>query len=340
MSFNSSVYSSPFKNNVIAILNNVSVEIPIEKGDESNFVWNAHLIRAVIGCVACLPNLFLILLCLSLKNLRTKINYMVCNLMAGNIFMCITLIAYSFIKYSNPIGPNDRFACLSLIWIMVFAGFAPVWGIIFVAFIRAMYYSSTQTVYHLLTTFRLVELRTAQFLIDLVMACFVLEEIDMMVSTDQCTYQSLISASKVYLYYCIVVILILLVTLTVCLINRTLLSRKFTARKGRMMSSSGTVHPYVPPLSICSRPCLLVVCIILVFLFTFPRVNLLLPHSEMFSIVASICPVVSAFILSLVFIFADVDMRFAIFTCVLPLKRVFHREKLTDPYSNFVLTIY
>jgi len=243
---------------------------------------------------------------------------MVCNLMLCNIFMCLGMITYSTIKYTDAVEPKFRFGCMTLIGYMIFTGFGPIWGIILTVLCRALSYSNSAYWNRIMTTFRFFELRIAHSLIDMAVVYFLLDEIGWKnASSVQCTYQFMIHDSNVFFYYGITLIIFLISAAIVCIRNRTTLRRKMS--KSIFFANTKAVNQrHVPPVPLCLKPFLLITFEILIFLFTLPRIALLMTARHKFYTVASACPLLTAFVLPFVFLLADQDMRFAmfsVFTC-------------------------
>ncbi|CDW53320.1 hypothetical protein TTRE_0000158401 [Trichuris trichiura] len=296
-----------------SVQDNVASTLLINKEEIifSQFAQICHVIRATVGYTALISTFYYLALFIKHRQLRTKLNWAVCNLLVSNGLLAVVIAVFSTLKAINPDSLCSFRSCLSFTWVITFLSFGPSWSVALMAATRAVHYSNVPTLEQLLSLRLLIVLRAFIILLDAIMTSLILYGKAALAAPTHCTYQLMLEASSIHMIYTLIIILLLLAAGISVLTLRVKRRRQMLADMNLPKPSSNSAERLVDqsiPANMFKKPMLMAIGLLLVLLFTLPRVAFFIDCTELWQI-STLCPVVIAVILPPIFMYYTKDFR-------------------------------
>ncbi|OUC47456.1 hypothetical protein D917_06923 [Trichinella nativa] len=216
-----------------------------------SFSQGCHTARAVVGYAATLSTLVYVFLFCKYANLRTKLNWAVCNLITSNGLLALAMAIFSTLKAVDEHFLHDYCGCIVFTWVLVFLSFAPSWSVALMASTRAIHYSNFPSLdgRRRISLPILVAVRLFTASADAIVTSVIVSQKESIALATRCTYQLMLDTSPVYMIYTLVIILALVTAGLWAIISRIRCRRKLLAS----LSANGAVGHDSPRLH-CSKP--------------------------------------------------------------------------------------
>ncbi|KAL1238232.1 putative F-box/LRR-repeat protein [Trichinella spiralis] len=280
-----------------------------------SFSQGCHTARAVVGYAATLSTLVYVFLFCKYANLRTKLNWAVCNLITSNGLLALAMAIFSTLKAVDEHFLHDYCGCIVFTWVLVFLSFAPSWSVALMASTRAIHYSNFPSLdeRRRISLPILVAVRLFTASADAIVTSVIVSQKESIALATRCTYQLMLDTSPVYMIYTLVIILALVTAGLWAIISRIRCRRKLLAS----LSANGAVgHDSSPsallkadiPSNLFAQPGLVTLGLALAALFTLPRVAFFVDDKYFWQI-STVCPVLIALLLPAIFIYHTDEFR-------------------------------
>ncbi|KRX66732.1 LIM domain and actin-binding protein 1 [Trichinella sp. T9] len=280
-----------------------------------SFSQGCHTARAVVGYAATLSTLVYVFLFCKYANLRTKLNWAVCNLITSNGLLALAMAIFSTLKAVDEHFLHDYCGCIVFTWVLVFLSFAPSWSVALMASTRAIHYSNFPSLdgRRRISLPILVAVRLFTASADAIVTSVIVSQKESIALATRCTYQLMLDTSPVYMIYTLVIILALVTAGLWAIISRIRCRRKLLAS----LSANGAAgHDSLPsallkadiPSNLFAQPGLVTLGLALAALFTLPRVAFFVDDKYFWQI-STVCPVLIALLLPAIFIYHTDEFR-------------------------------